>query len=178
MADYLMLGGPHSRLRPNVLRPTVGCSFLGFSYAASQLPLPFGPMADGLRPFYLPWLVKNWVSTTTHRDILCSDSICEHNYMILLHTKKESVFGARDGATHGVIRHMIYEGWNICILYNCSYHQQLVPCTYYKDILFSRLRRPMDACAKNVEAPCLENEFLKQDWLIPESKFRSQRENY
>ena len=28
----------------------------------------------------------------------------------------------------------------------------------------------MDARVKNVEAPCLENEFLKQDWLIPESK--------
>ena len=57
VADDLMLGGPHSRLLslgPNVLRPTVGCSSLGFSYVASLLPLLFGLMADGLRPFYLP----------------------------------------------------------------------------------------------------------------------------
>ena len=48
--------------------------------------------------------------------------------------------GARDGATQGVLLHMIYDdNTQIRILYNYSWDPILVPDSPYRDNLFCRL---------------------------------------
>ena len=75
--------------------------------------------------------------------------------------------GVRDGATQGVVQHMIYDdssNHRNRFLYNCSLDQILVLSNHNKDLHFSRLHsRPTDAAnAANVEAPSSRHH---QIWL-------------